>query len=318
MTRGVFRTRPLGSTPFPASTRAGQHALIDFPTAPEGAPKLLIIENAGLDVDALRTAIAGDVVVPGDAGYDAARVAWNLAVDQRPAAVVLPESAGDVVAAVRAARAAGLRVAAQGTGHNAGPLGDLSDTMLVKTERMRGVSVDAENRRVRVDAGVTWGEVVGPVQEHGLAALAGSSHDVGVVGYTLGGGLSWLARSKGLVLQQRPRDRDRPRRRPPRPLRRAHRARPVLGAARRRRLVRRRHRDRARAVRDPRGLRGHARVRLGALGRGAARVERVAPDDARRGHLRRPHPPGPAAARDPRARPRPPAGASWRSSTPAT
>ena len=159
---------------------------------------MLIIENAGLDVDALRTAIAGDVVVPGDAGYDAARVAWNLSVDQRPAAVVLPESAGDVVAAVQAARAAGLRVAAQGTGHNAGPLGDLSATMLVKTERMRGVAVDAENRRVRVDAGVTWGEVVGPVQEHGLAALAGSSHDVGVVGYTLGGGLSWLARSKGM------------------------------------------------------------------------------------------------------------------------
>jgi hypothetical protein len=159
---------------------------------------LLIIENAGLDVDALRTAIAGDVVVPGDAGYDAARVAWNLSVDQRPAAVVLPESAGDVVAAVQAARAAGLRVAAQGTGHNAGALGDLSATMLVKTERMRGVAVDPENKRVRVDAGVTWGEVVGPVQEHGLAALAGSSHDVGVVGYTLGGGLSWLARSKGL------------------------------------------------------------------------------------------------------------------------
>ena len=140
MARGVFRTRPLGSTPFPGPSRAGQHALIDLPTAPEGAPKLLIIENAGLDVDALRTAIAGDVVVPGDAGYDAARVAWNLAVDQRPAAVVLPESADDVVAAVRAARAAGLRVAAQGTGHNAGPLGDLSDTMLVKTERMRGVT----------------------------------------------------------------------------------------------------------------------------------------------------------------------------------
>ncbi|MGZ4270987.1 MAG: FAD-binding oxidoreductase [Solirubrobacteraceae bacterium] len=159
---------------------------------------MLIIEKAGLDVVALRERIAGDVVVPGDGGWDAARAAWNLAVDQRPAAVVLPESAGDVVAAVEAARDGGLRVAAQGTGHNAGPLGDLSDTVLVKTERMRGVTVDPEARRVRVEAGVTWGEVVGRVQEHGLAALAGSSHDVGVVGYTLGGGLSWLARSKGM------------------------------------------------------------------------------------------------------------------------
>ncbi len=138
------------------------------------------------------------MIAAGDEAYDAARVAWNLAVDQRPAVVVLPESAADVVAAVRAARASGLRVAAQGTGHNAAPLGDLSGTMLIKTERMRGVSVDAANKRVRVDAGVTWGEVVGPVQAHGLAALSGSSHDVGVVGYTLGGGISWLARSKGM------------------------------------------------------------------------------------------------------------------------
>jgi FAD/FMN-containing dehydrogenase len=167
---------------------------------------LLIIENAGLDsvalsasdVVALRSRIAGDVVVPGDPSWDAARAAWNLAVDQRPAAVVLPESADDVVAAVVAARDGGLRVAAQGTGHNAAPLGDLSGTVLIKTERMRSVVVDAAAKRVRVEAGVTWGEVIGPVQEHGLAALAGSSHDVGVVGYTLGGGLSWLARSKGL------------------------------------------------------------------------------------------------------------------------
>ena len=100
MTSGVFRTRPLGSTPFPGGVAPVSMPVIDFPTAPEGAPKLLIIENAGLDVDALRTAIAGDVVVPGDANYDAARVAWNLAVDQRPAAVVFPETAGDVVAAV--------------------------------------------------------------------------------------------------------------------------------------------------------------------------------------------------------------------------
>src|SRR4051812_20264772 len=148
-------------------------------------------------VDALRGLVTGDVVLPGDASWDDARRAWNLAVDQRPAAVVLPESAEDVLAAVQAARAAGLRVAPQGTGHNAAPLGDLSDTILLKTERMRGVEIDPVARRARVEAGVLGAGVVGAAAQQGLAALAGSSHDVGVVGYTLGGGASWLVRTYG-------------------------------------------------------------------------------------------------------------------------
>jgi FAD/FMN-containing dehydrogenase len=80
----------------------------------------------------------GKVMVPGDGRFDSARLAWNLAIDQRPAAVVLPESAADVAAAVRYAAERGLQVAAQGTGHNAGPLGSLADTVLVKTERTGG------------------------------------------------------------------------------------------------------------------------------------------------------------------------------------
>ena len=79
---------------------------------------------------------------PGQAGYDQARQAWNLAVDQRPAAIALPESAHDVAVAVGFAREHGLRVAAQGTGHNAGPLGDLADTVLIKTHAMRKVMID--------------------------------------------------------------------------------------------------------------------------------------------------------------------------------
>ena len=73
------------------------------------------------------------ILTPADPGWDDARKAWNLTVDQHPAAVALPESAADVVAAVRFARERGLRVAAQGTGHNAGPLGDLAGTVLIKT-----------------------------------------------------------------------------------------------------------------------------------------------------------------------------------------
>jgi FAD/FMN-containing dehydrogenase len=139
------------------------------------------------------------IVLPHDHNWNEARRAWNLAVDQQPAAVALPESARDVGAVVRWARERGLRVAPQGTGHNAHPLGSLAHTVLLKTERMRGVEIDAPSRRARVEAGVLWGEVTDAAAEHGLAALAGSSADVGVVGYTLGGGLSWLSRRYGLA-----------------------------------------------------------------------------------------------------------------------
>jgi FAD/FMN-containing dehydrogenase len=151
-----------------------------------------------LDVSPLRELLDGDVVSPADAGWDDARRAWNLSVEQRPAAVVLAESAADVSATVAFARATGLRVAPQGTGHGAAAMGELDDTILLKTERMRGVTIDPERRIARVEAGTIWIEVVEAAAEHGLAALAGSSPDVGVVGYTLGGGLSWLARKHGI------------------------------------------------------------------------------------------------------------------------
>jgi FAD/FMN-containing dehydrogenase len=139
------------------------------------------------------------IVLPHDPSWDEARLAWNRAADQQPAAVALPESARDVAAIVRWARDRGLRVAPQGTGHNATPLGSLSHTVLLKTERMRGVSIDICKRRARVDAGVLWADVTDAAAQHGLAALAGSSPDVGVVGYTLGGGVSWLGRRYGLA-----------------------------------------------------------------------------------------------------------------------
>ncbi len=160
---------------------------------------MLSISPLSSDVAVLRESLAGAVVLPDDAGWDAARQAWNLAADQRPALVALPESAADVQALVDFARTRGLRVAMQGTGHNAVPLGPLDDTLLVKTERMRGVEIDERNRIARVEAGALWIDVTAPASDAGLAPLAGSSPDVGVVGYTLGGGLSWLGRKYGLA-----------------------------------------------------------------------------------------------------------------------
>jgi UDP-N-acetylenolpyruvoylglucosamine reductase len=151
-------------------------------------------------VDALRERLTGDFVTPEDSQWDEARLAWNLAVDQRPAAVAIPETADDVAEIVSYARDNGYRIAGQSTGHNAHPLAEgLENTVLVKTHRMRGVEIDPAARVARVEAGALWMDVTYPAGEHGLAPLAGSSPDVGVAGYVLGGGISWLARKYGLA-----------------------------------------------------------------------------------------------------------------------
>jgi FAD/FMN-containing dehydrogenase len=140
----------------------------------------------------------GRLVLPGQLGFDRARQTFNLLVDQSPAAIVLAADEGDVVAAVRLARAHGMQVAPRATGHNAGPLGTLQNTLLLDVAGLDAVSIDAQARRVRVGAGVRWRDVVPALSELGLAALHGSSPDVGIAGYTLGGGMGWLARKHGL------------------------------------------------------------------------------------------------------------------------
>jgi hypothetical protein len=154
------------------------------------------VENA---IRVLRTRIGGEIVLRGDPGWDDARQAWNLAVDQRPLAVAIVESVEDVVVIVEFAQAHGLRIAPQRTGHGASSLTELDDTILLKTSRLRGVEIDASAQRARVEAGALWGDVVEPAAEQGFVVLHGSSPDVGVVGYTLGGGMGWLARSLGLA-----------------------------------------------------------------------------------------------------------------------
>jgi FAD/FMN-containing dehydrogenase len=150
------------------------------------------------EIEALSTNLSGRVSTAQDADWDTARQAFNLAVDQRPAAVVHPADARDVIAVVAFAAENGLRVAPQSTGHGAGPL-SLEDTLLLRTGDMRGVEIDASKRRARVGAGAKWGDVVPAAGEHGLAALHGSSPTVGVTGYSLGGGIGWYARQHGLA-----------------------------------------------------------------------------------------------------------------------
>src|SRR5215210_5070905 len=146
----------------------------------------------------LADALTGAVVLPGDPGWDAARSGFNLLLDQHPAGVAFPADAQDVAAAVTYARRAGLRVAPQATGHNQGPLGGLENTLLVNVSRLQEVRVDPGAQRVRVGAGAKWDRVAPRLSAHGLAGLHGSSPDVGIAGYSLGGGMGWLARKYGL------------------------------------------------------------------------------------------------------------------------
>ena len=103
--------------------------------------------------------LTGDVVHPDHPEWDLARRAWNLAADQRPALVALPADAGDVLAVMDYAIRTGLKVAPQGTGHNATAIASLEDTILVSTQRMRGVELDVEAQTARVQAGTLWIEV---------------------------------------------------------------------------------------------------------------------------------------------------------------
>jgi FAD/FMN-containing dehydrogenase len=153
----------------------------------------------GLRAAGLRGLCGGAVHLPGDPAYDMARAPWNLLVSDHPAAVAYPAFPDEVADVLRAAAAAGLAVAAQGTGHGAPPLeGRLHDAVLLRTSAMNEMNVDVENRIARVGAGVLWGDLAEAAGAHHLASLHPSSPDVGVVGYSIGGGIGWYARRLGL------------------------------------------------------------------------------------------------------------------------
>ncbi|WP_306364603.1 FAD-binding oxidoreductase [Nocardia sp. CC227C] len=143
----------------------------------------------------LRRSVRGDVLLPGDAGFDSAAQPWNVAVTQRVGAVVTVADADDIAAVLAAARAAGVPVVTQPTGH--GATGDVDGAILVRTGRFDGIEIDAEARVARVGSGARWGAIQKAAAAHGLTGLAGSNPVVGVTGYTLGGGAGWFARRYG-------------------------------------------------------------------------------------------------------------------------
>ena len=198
--------------------------------------------------ETLSAQMSGRVVTPSDPDWDATRQVFNMATDLSPAAVALPHDVRDVVAAVDYARDQRPPRGAAGNGPQRRRARRAREALLVDVRELQEISIDVDARRVRVGAGVKWGRVAPQLSEHGLAALHGSSPDVGDR-RLLAGRRHGLARPKARPPgEQRHRDRARHRGRARDPRRRRARARSLLGAARRQRQLRRRHGDRVRRL----------------------------------------------------------------------
>jgi FAD/FMN-containing dehydrogenase len=151
-------------------------------------------------IEQLRTACRGAVIRAGDAGYDSARRIWNASIDRHPGLIVRCSGLADVIAAVKFAREHRLLVAIRGGGHNVGGRALCDGGLVIDLSQMKGIHVDPQTRRVRVQPGVTLGELDRETHVHGLAVPAGVVSKTGIAGLTLGGGVGWLVRHYGLTV----------------------------------------------------------------------------------------------------------------------
>jgi FAD/FMN-containing dehydrogenase len=149
-------------------------------------------------IDELREQVRGEVITPGDEGYEDARKIYNAMIDRRPSVVVRPLNAGDVIAAVNHARENDLDLAVRGGGHSVPGFGTVDDGVVIDLSRMRGVRVDPENQLARAEGGASWGDFNAATHAFGLATTGGVVSTTGVGGLTLGGGIGYLARRYGL------------------------------------------------------------------------------------------------------------------------
>src|SRR5215472_10754119 len=148
----------------------------------------------------LAAAVRGELITPGDPGYDQARAVYNGMIDKRPAAIVRCRDAADVVACVRFGRKHGIEIAVRGGGHNAGGLGVGDDDLVIDLSQIRSTTVNPEQHTVRADPGCTWGDVDHATVAFGMATPSGFIASTGVAGLTLGGGIGYLTRRFGLTI----------------------------------------------------------------------------------------------------------------------
>ena len=160
--------------------------------------------TSGADLEeaiaALRTSLRGELLQPGDDGYDGARLIWNGMFDKKPALIACCSGTADVIDAVNFARENGMLAAVRGGGHNSSGSGSCDGGILIDLSKMNAVHVDPETRRARVQGGATWGDFDREAQIHGLATPGGVVSATGVGGLTLAGGIGWLRGKYGLSL----------------------------------------------------------------------------------------------------------------------
>jgi FAD/FMN-containing dehydrogenase len=145
-------------------------------------------------------AFAGEVVLPGDGGYNAARAVWNGMVDRHPELVVRPIDAAGVARAIRFAREQELVIAVRSGGHSIPGFSTCDGGIVIDLSRMHGVHVDRERRLAYVNGGALLGELDDAAQAAGLVCPVGVVSHTGVAGLTLGGGMGRLQRKYGLTI----------------------------------------------------------------------------------------------------------------------
>jgi FAD/FMN-containing dehydrogenase len=150
-------------------------------------------------VQELKARVRGDLLRPGDDGYDAARTIHNGMIDRRPALIARCAGVADVVAAVQFARERQLLVSVRGGGHSVPGFSVCDRGLMIDLSRMRAVRVDPARRTARAEGGATWGDVDHETQAFGLATTGGVARPTGVAGLTLGGGHGFLMRKHGLA-----------------------------------------------------------------------------------------------------------------------
>ncbi|MBL1086186.1 FAD-binding oxidoreductase [Streptomyces actinomycinicus] len=158
------------------------------------------LSKAAAALTALREDLVGEVLAPGDMGYDEARRVFNAMIDRRPAVIALCADATDVVRAVRFGRELDLPIAVRGGGHSVAgaALGD--GALVVDLRRIHEVTVDPAAEAVRVGGGATMSHLDRATQPFGLATTGGRASTTGVGGFVLGGGTGWLDRAFGLAV----------------------------------------------------------------------------------------------------------------------
>jgi FAD/FMN-containing dehydrogenase len=151
------------------------------------------------DIKDLDTSLRGDLIRPGDGGYDSARRLWNPAFDRHPALIARCRGAADVVAAVQFARTHELLTAVRGGGHSLSGQSGCDGGFVIDLSSMKGIRVDPRTLRADAQPGVLLGEFDQETQAFGLATTLGTAPDTGLAGLTLGGGFGRLDRSFGLA-----------------------------------------------------------------------------------------------------------------------